>query len=70
MVRLVMGLAEKVGQPKATFVSLNGLPALLLELEMDRPGVASRFTLHAEVDRDGRILRLLTVLAPSKLTAI
>jgi RNA polymerase sigma-70 factor (ECF subfamily) len=70
VVRLVMGLAEKVGLLKATFVSLNGLPALLLELERDRPGVASRFTLHAEVDRDGRILRLLTVLAPSKLTAI
>jgi RNA polymerase sigma-70 factor (ECF subfamily) len=71
VVRLVMGLAEKVGGiPKATLISLNGLPALLLELERDRPGVASRFTLHAEVDRDGRILRLLTILAPSKLTAI
>jgi RNA polymerase sigma-70 factor (ECF subfamily) len=71
VMRLVMGLAQKAGAiRKASFVSLNGLPALLVELETDRPKIASRLTLHVEVDRNGRIRRLLTVLAPSKLTAI
>jgi RNA polymerase sigma-70 factor (ECF subfamily) len=71
VMRLVMGLARKAGGLlKADFISLNGLPALLLELETAPPGIASRFTMHVEVDQDGRILRLLTVLAPSKLTAI
>ena len=71
VMRLVMGLAQKTGIiRKTSFVSLNGLPALLVELETDRPNIASRLTMHVEVGRDGRIRRLLTVLAPSKLTAI
>ena len=71
--RLLTGLAEKAGpMPKVSFRLLNGWPALVVEVEeQDRhPGVASRFTMHFEVDGSGRIRRLDTVVAPSKLSAL
>ena len=69
--RLILGLAQKAGPlENVSFVYLKGLPAVLIETAIDRPGIASLFTLHAEVDERGRIRRLFTILAPSKLTAI
>lgn len=71
VIRLVLGLAEK--SPPAqrlTFTTLNGSPALLVESDHDLENLARRFTVHCEVDEGGRITRLLTVAAPSKLTAV
>jgi RNA polymerase sigma-70 factor (ECF subfamily) len=71
VLRLVFGLAEKVGEPsQVSFMMLNGLPAIRAELSERGPGRASRFTIHCELDGAGRIRRLYTVLAPGKLTAI
>jgi RNA polymerase sigma-70 factor (ECF subfamily) len=70
VVRLIFGVASKLpGEFKATFVDLNGLPAILFETQRS-PGYASRFTFQCEVDETGRIRRILNVLAPSKLVAI
>lgn len=71
MLRLIAALSEKiVGQPRASFHILNGLPAILFEEVDSRATRASRYTLHVEVDDAGRIRRLDAVLAPRKLTAI
>ena len=71
VLRLITGLAEKFGTlPRATFCILNGMPAILHEFPNAISGVASRFTTHCEIDGKGRIRRLNTVLAPSKLSAI
>lgn len=71
VMRLILGLAAKAGTPpRATFRNLNGLPALLLEIDHTIPGVASRFTMQCEVDDAGRIRRLNHVLAPGKLSAL
>ena len=73
VIRLMTGLAEKAGpMPKVSFRLLNGWPAMSVEVEEQdrRPGVASRFTMHFEVDISGRIRRLDTVAAPSKLSAL
>jgi len=73
VIRLMTGLAEKAGpMPKVSFRLLNGWPAMSVEVEEQdrRPGVASRFTMHFEIDISGRIRRLDTVAAPSKLSAL
>jgi len=71
VIRLITGLAEKAGpMPRVTFRLLNGWPAMAIEVEEQdrRPGFASRFTMHFEVNDSGLIRRLDTVVAPGKLS--
>ncbi|MEO6027628.1 MAG: sigma-70 family RNA polymerase sigma factor [Candidatus Binatia bacterium] len=49
---------------------INGLPALVIETRPLRPQMAPRLVLRCEVDRDGRITELHTILASRKLTAV
>jgi RNA polymerase sigma-70 factor (ECF subfamily) len=48
---------------------LNGLPALVVE-RLPAPGFASRFTIQVEIDDDGRLSGIYSVLASCKLTAV
>jgi RNA polymerase sigma-70 factor (ECF subfamily) len=71
VMRLIFGLASKFKTlPRFTFRLLNGKPALLIEGDYNHPRIASRFTLHVEVDPAGRIKQLSFVLAPDKLSAL
>jgi RNA polymerase sigma-70 factor (ECF subfamily) len=49
---------------------LNGLPALVLEYEPDRSDFAARQVFLVQLDADGRISQLNTVLASRKLTRV
>jgi len=49
---------------------INGLPAIVGEFSDGRPGEPPRFMMQCEVGADGRITRLLSVVASHKLTAI
>ncbi len=49
---------------------INGLPALVVEVTDQRHREPPRFVLRCEVDEDGRIGRLYSVLASRKLSAI
>jgi RNA polymerase sigma-70 factor (ECF subfamily) len=49
---------------------VNGLPAVVGEFADHRPGEPPRFVMQCEVDADGRITQLLSVVASRKLTAI
>ncbi len=49
---------------------INGLPALVIETTPLRPQMAPRLVLRCEVDRDGRINELHTILTARKLTAV
>ena len=49
---------------------LNNAPSILIDRSIEKSGHASRFTLHCEIDSEGRIHRLNFVLAPKKLTAL
>jgi len=49
---------------------VNGLPALVTSLPGDRPGYAPLFVTRIDLDPDGRVERLYSVLATRKLTAI
>jgi RNA polymerase sigma-70 factor (ECF subfamily) len=71
VLRLMAALLEKVvSPPRASFLVLNGRPAILLEDVNSRATRATRYTVHIEVDEAGRIRKLDAVLAPRKLTAI
>ncbi len=49
---------------------INGVAALVVETRPLRPQMAPRLVLRCEVDADGRIRELHTILAPRKLTAV
>ena len=71
MIRLLLGLAEKLpAADRLAFTTLNGLPAVVVEVDHDLEKVARRFTVHCEIDEMGRIATLLTISAPGKLTAL
>ena len=71
VIRLLLGLAEKLPPAdRVAFTTLNGLPAVVVEVDHDLQKVARRFTVHCEVDETGRITTLLTIAAPGKLTAV
>lgn len=50
--------------------SINGVPALVIVTRPLRPQMAPRLVLRCEVDGEGRIRELHTILAPRKLTAV
>lgn len=67
---LFLGVARGLGRlVRAEIRTLNGLPAFVGERE-PRAGFAPRWVIQAELDDDGRIFRLYTVLASGKLTAV
>jgi RNA polymerase sigma-70 factor (ECF subfamily) len=70
VIRLILGLADKGGIPRFSYTTLNGLPAIVCKTNIDRPQVARRFTLQLELDAEGRVRQINTVLSPRKLTAI
>ena len=49
---------------------VNGAPALVVATRPLRPQMAPQLVLRCEVDRDGRIRELHTILNPRKLTAV
>jgi|ERR1700687_987036 len=49
---------------------INGLPALVGTLDDGKPGEPPRLVMRCELDADGRIIRLYSVVATRKLTAL
>ena len=71
VLRLIVKLYEANRDVTSTSVkNVNGEPAILVERSQMRPGHASFFTMHCELDEDSRMRRLHFVFAPSKLTAL
>jgi RNA polymerase sigma-70 factor (ECF subfamily) len=56
--------------PSVEIRMLNGLPALVVGLRDRAPGEAARFVIRADVDDDGLIVALHSILASDKLTAL
>ena len=71
VLRLIAKLYEANRDVTSTALrNVNGEPAILVERSQMRPGHASLFTMHCELDADSRMQRLHFVFAPSKLTAL
>ena len=69
IVRMLMKLAERLGPPtRDSFRMLNSLPALVAEVAAPAAW-AQRFVFRIDVDADGRVSALYTILATRKLTA-
>lgn len=61
---------RQAGEPRAEIRVLNGLPALVIRLGHPVRRQAPLTVIGLELDGDGRIARVLTVLAPRKLAAL
>ena len=71
VLRLILGLAAKsLAEPRFDVRMFNGLPTILVQDLHSITTAATRYTIHIEVDDDGRIRGLHAVLAPSKLSAV
>lgn len=66
---LYLGLSRHTHPLRVETRELSGAPAVVFEVA-PRPGFAPRFVVTADVDDDGRITALYTVLAPAKLRAV
>jgi RNA polymerase sigma-70 factor (ECF subfamily) len=71
VLRLVAKLYEAYRTVTSTSIQvLNGEPAILIARSKVKPGHASFFTMHSELDENSKMRRLHFVFAPSKLTAL
>jgi RNA polymerase sigma-70 factor (ECF subfamily) len=68
---LYLGLSQKGGRvTDVRWLTLNGQPAVEIRFAGGRPGWAPRVILQADVDAEGRIERLYSMMATCKLTAV
>lgn len=66
-----VGIAAKSPRLTAfTFQLLNGMPTFVAERPSAGSAFAPKFTMSCDVDENGLITRIYTVLAPAKLTAV
>ncbi|MEK6301331.1 MAG: sigma-70 family RNA polymerase sigma factor [Acidobacteriota bacterium] len=71
LLRLIAGLSAKLrSAPRASLRDFNGLPAILFDDVDSVSTAATRYTIHVELDRNGRICKFDAVLAPDKLSAV
>ncbi|HZU83523.1 MAG TPA: sigma-70 family RNA polymerase sigma factor [Polyangiaceae bacterium] len=68
--RFYLGLIKKRAPSRVTLRCVNGLPALIVEIDDPPPRVAPRLVVRCDLGADDRISRLHAILATSKLKAI
>jgi hypothetical protein len=68
--RFYLAVAENAAHGSVRMPMLNGVPSVVVDIPSPAAGIAPRFTLTAELNRDGRIAHLYVVSAPRKLSAI
>ena len=62
--------ARRAAGARVEIRNVNGLPALVIEFAESHRGAAPRLVLRCELDGEGRIRELHSIMAPAKLTAI
>jgi RNA polymerase sigma-70 factor (ECF subfamily) len=71
VLRLIAKLYEAYREVTRTSLQvLNGEPAILIERSKVKPGHASFFTMHCQLDEGSNMRRLHFVFSPSKLSAL
>jgi RNA polymerase sigma-70 factor (ECF subfamily) len=70
VVRFFLGIAKLLQDLTVRPLTLNGLPALLVDVGRRPDRGAPRSTLQIDLDAEGRIKRIYSVSAPAKMTAL
>ncbi len=68
--RFYLGLLKKIVPTRVISRLMNGLPALVIEVDDAPPRTAPRLVLRCDVAADGRIARVHAILARAKLSAL
>ena len=68
--RFYVGLMKKTSPVGAEVRMMNGLPALVVTVEPHDRRVAPRVVIRVDVDDEGRIAQIHTILARAKLSAV
>jgi RNA polymerase sigma-70 factor (ECF subfamily) len=70
VLRLMRGLMRHLGSSSNAVRMINGFPALMVDFHRTGPRYAPRGVVRIDLDPDGRITAIHTVLASRKLTAV
>jgi len=70
VLRFFLSLARRRPVRGFAWHVLNGLPAVSIDLDDERPHEASRFVLRCDLDDSGNIHRVHALLAPAKLAGV
>ena len=70
VMRFYLAVAGFAADGAVRIAALNGVPSVVVDIPSPLEGIAPRFTLTAELNRDGKIAHLYVVSATQKLTAI
>jgi RNA polymerase sigma-70 factor (ECF subfamily) len=68
--RFYLGLTKKIPPTRVAFRSMNGLPALVIEVDDPPPRVAPRLVIRCDVADDARIEQVHAILARAKLSGV
>jgi RNA polymerase sigma-70 factor (ECF subfamily) len=68
--RFYLGLMKKIAPSRVVFRAINGLPALVVEVDDPPLRVAPRMVVRCDLGEDGRIARVHAILARGKLTGV
>jgi len=70
VMRFYLAVAVNAAEAAVRPAALNGAPSVVVDIPSPPPGIAPRFTLTIELNREGQIAHLYVVSATSKLAAI
>jgi RNA polymerase sigma-70 factor, ECF subfamily len=70
VMRFYLAVAGYAADGVLKIAALNGIPSAVVDIPSPAAGIAPRFTLTVELNRDGKIAHLYVVSATQKLTAV
>ncbi|HEV2985027.1 MAG TPA: sigma factor-like helix-turn-helix DNA-binding protein, partial [Vicinamibacterales bacterium] len=70
VMRFYLAVAVGAADGAVRLATINGVPSVVVDIPAPAPGIAPRFTLTAELNREGKIAHLYVVSATPKLRAV
>ena len=70
VMRFYLAIAKYAADSVLKVAALNGVPSAVVDIPSPAAGIAPRFTMTVELNRDGKIAHLYVVSATQKLTAL
>jgi RNA polymerase sigma-70 factor (ECF subfamily) len=70
VMRFYLAVAVSAADGAVRLATINGVPSVVVDIPSPAPGIAPRFTLTAELNREGQIAHLYVVSATPKLGAV